>query len=256
MAGRPERPAPTSSAIRARFRPSPRVTAIVGPDYFNVPAGNEVYNRGPIMNLVNSPSFPSGHTTYGYMGSLLLAVLVPDRYQEMVVARRGIRQRPHHHGRALRHGCARRANRRDLRSCASARQRSAYIRRTSQHRNSMVTPIEDFRAAVATARADVTGARPGMRRHDRRLRAPGHWPLQHPPPMKPSTRRRRPMGLASHPECGASEDVGTLAPEAGYLLTVAFPALSLEEANRILTETEGPAAAFSTMDRLSASIPA
>ena len=37
------------------------------------------------MNLINSPSFPSGHTTYGYMGSLLLAVLVPDRYQEMVV---------------------------------------------------------------------------------------------------------------------------------------------------------------------------
>src|SRR6185437_6185650 len=67
------------------FQTEPTVTAIVGPDYFNVPAGNEVYNRGPIMNLVNSPSFPSGHTTYGYMGSLLLAVLVPDRYQEMVV---------------------------------------------------------------------------------------------------------------------------------------------------------------------------
>jgi membrane-associated phospholipid phosphatase len=24
------------------------------------------------------------HTTYGYMGSILLAVLVPDRYQEMI----------------------------------------------------------------------------------------------------------------------------------------------------------------------------
>ena len=58
---------------------------IIGPDYFNVPASNDVYNRGPIMDLVNSPSFPSGHTTYGYMGSLLLAVLLPDRYQEMVV---------------------------------------------------------------------------------------------------------------------------------------------------------------------------
>ena len=38
-------------------------------------------------------------------------------------ARRGIRQRPHHHGGALRHGRAGRANRRDLRPCASARQR-------------------------------------------------------------------------------------------------------------------------------------
>ena len=85
MTGRPERPAPTSSEIPARFRPSPRSLPIIGPDYFNVPASNEVYNRGPIMNLIDSPSFPSGHTTYGYMGSLLLAVLVPDRYQEMVV---------------------------------------------------------------------------------------------------------------------------------------------------------------------------
>jgi membrane-associated phospholipid phosphatase len=57
----------------------------VGLDYFNVPASNDVYNRGPIMNLVDSPSFPSGHTTYGYMGSFLLAVLVPDRYQETIV---------------------------------------------------------------------------------------------------------------------------------------------------------------------------
>ncbi len=67
------------------FQTEPTVTPIVGPDYFNVPAGNDVYNRGPIMNLIDSPSFPSGHTTYGYMGSLVLAMLVPDRYQEMVV---------------------------------------------------------------------------------------------------------------------------------------------------------------------------
>ena len=78
------------------FQTEPTTLPIVGPDYFNVPAGNDVYNRGPIMNLTDSPSFPSGHTTYGYMGSLLLAVLVPDRYQEMVARGRGIRQRPHY----------------------------------------------------------------------------------------------------------------------------------------------------------------
>jgi hypothetical protein len=43
---------------------------------------------------------------------------------------------------------------------------------------------------------------------------------------------------------GVLEDVGKLAPEAGYLLTVAFPALSLEEADKILTETEGPGGGF------------
>jgi membrane-associated phospholipid phosphatase len=37
------------------------------------------------MNLIDSPSFPSGHTTCGYMGSILLAVLILDRYPEMIV---------------------------------------------------------------------------------------------------------------------------------------------------------------------------
>ena len=40
------------------------------------------------------------------------------------------------------------------------------------------------------------------------------------------------------------EDVGRLAPEAGHLLTAAFPSLSLEEANAILTETQGPGGGF------------
>jgi hypothetical protein len=40
------------------------------------------------------------------------------------------------------------------------------------------------------------------------------------------------------------EDVGKLAPEAGYLLTVAFPSLTLEQADRILTETEVPGGGF------------
>lgn len=43
---------------------------------------------------------------------------------------------------------------------------------------------------------------------------------------------------------GKLEDVGALAPEAGHLLTAAFPALTLEQANRILTETEGPGGGF------------
>ena len=42
----------------------------------------------------------------------------------------------------------------------------------------------------------------------------------------------------------AVEDVAKLAPEAGYLLTAAFPSLTLEEADRILTETEGPGGGF------------
>ena len=66
------------------FQTEPSVLPIAGPDYFNVPADNSVYNRGPIMNLVDSSSFPSGHTTYGYMGVLVLAEMVPERFQQMM----------------------------------------------------------------------------------------------------------------------------------------------------------------------------
>ena len=83
-AARPALPALTLSGIPRPFQTEPTILPIVGLDYFNVPASNDVYNRGPIMNLIDSPSFPSGHTTYGFMGAILLAVLVPDRYQQMI----------------------------------------------------------------------------------------------------------------------------------------------------------------------------
>jgi hypothetical protein len=40
------------------------------------------------------------------------------------------------------------------------------------------------------------------------------------------------------------EDVATVAPEAGELLVAAFPRLSLAQADRILTDTEGPGGGF------------
>ena len=41
-----------------------------------------------------------------------------------------------------------------------------------------------------------------------------------------------------------TEDVAKLAPEAGYLLTLAFPGLTLPQADDILTQTEGPGGGF------------
>ena len=169
------------------FQTEPTILPIVGPDYFNVPAGNEVYNRGPVMNLIDSPSFPSGHTTYGYMGSLLLAELVPDRFQEMVVraAEYGndrIIMGAHYAMDVL---GGRTVATYDLAHLLA--NDPAYIGR----------PLKDF--ARATAMSDASGsrdhrglpgggrdgagrhdegARSGLRRYDCGLRAPGHRPLQ------------------------------------------------------------------------------
>jgi hypothetical protein len=41
-----------------------------------------------------------------------------------------------------------------------------------------------------------------------------------------------------------AEEVSIVAPEAGYLLTAAYPALSLAQADSILTQTEGPGGGF------------
>jgi hypothetical protein len=237
------------------FQTEPTVTAIVGPDYFNVPAGNEVYNRGPIMNLVNSPSFPSGHTTYGYMGSLLLAVLVPDRYQEMVVraAEYGndrIIMGAHYAMDVL---GGRTVATYDLAHLLAndpayiGRPLKDFARATAMSTPQVPATIEDFRAAVATARADVTKALEAAcgdtiaacaRQDTGRFNAAAMNEAFY------ASTQTYGLGVA-HPETAdRQEDVATLAPEAGYLLTVAFPKLSLDEANRILTDTEGPGGGF------------
>ena len=237
------------------FQTEPTVRPIVGLDYFNVPAGNDVYNRGPIMNLIDSPSFPSGHTTYGYMGSLLLAVLVPDRYQEMVAraAEYGndrIIMGAHYAMDVL---GGRTVATYDLAHLLAndpayiGRPLKDFARATAMSEPQVPATIEDFRAAVANARTDLTKALEAAcgdtiaacaRQDTGRFNAPAMNEA-----FYASTQT---YGLpVVHPETADKmEDVGALAPEAGNLLTAAFPKLSLEEANRILTETEGPGGGF------------
>ena len=237
------------------FQTEPTILQIVGPDYFNVPASNDVYNRGPTMNLTDSPSFPSGHTTYGYMGSLLLAVLVPDRYQEMVVraAEYGndrIIMGAHYAMDVL---GGRTVATYDLAHLLA--NDPVYINRPLKNVATMTatteapvpTTISDFRAAVANARGDLVKALEGAcgdtiaacARHDTgRFNAPAMNEAFY------ATTQTYGLGIAHPKTADKVEDVGALAPEAGYLLTVAFPSLSLEEANRILTETEGPGGGF------------
>lgn len=238
------------------FQTEPSVLPVIGPDYFNVPADNIVYNRGPIMNLIDSPSYPSGHTTYGYMGSLVLAVLVPERYQQMIV-----RGAEYGNDRILvgAHYAMDVLGGRALATYDLAHLLAndpAYLGRRLRNRaapTGMGQPregtdaITDYQAAVKAARADLTNAlQTGCGNPVEICAREDIGRFSDPASNEASYAVTQTYGLpVTHPEtAGKAEDVGQIAPEAGYLLTVAFPYLTLEQADRILTETEGPGGGF------------
>jgi hypothetical protein len=225
------------------FQTEPSVTRITGLDYLNGPADNYVYNHGPVMNLTNSPSYPSGHTTYGYTGALIMAILVPERYQEMIAggAEYGndrIIVGAHYvmdvmGGRTL-----------ALYDMAHLLANDpAYVGRSVRG----ATPIPDFRAAVKTARADmVTALQAGCGKtiqvcaHE----DTGRFSNAAANDAFYASTQTYNLPVVYPRNAGVLEDVGKLAPEAGYLLTTVLPSLTLEQADKILTETEGPGGGF------------
>ena len=225
------------------FQTEPQVIPIIGRDYFGVPANNTVYNRGPIMNLIDSPSFPSGHTTYGYMGSILLAVLIPDRYPQMIV-----RASEYGNDRILMgaHYCMDVLGGRTLATYDMAHLLAndpAYVGQSLKG----ASVIKDYQAAVKMARADLTAAlQAGCGADIRSCAQDDTGRLSNPAINQAAYDVTQTYGLpVVYPKnAGVKEDVNKLAPEAGYLLSVAFPALTLEEANQILTDTEGPGGGF------------
>jgi hypothetical protein len=224
------------------FQTEPQVTPIEGPDFFGAPSNNMAYLRGPVQDLTKSPSYPSGHTTYGYTESLLLALLAPERYPQMVV-------------RAAEYGNSRiivgahyamdvlggrTVALYDLAQLLA--NKPGYV--GVERRN---IKIDDFRAAVAEARAEFAKA----------LAAPCGGPIAgcvsgDSSRFADATRNETfykatqtyDLGIVFQQTADKKEDVAKLAPEAGYLLTVAYPKLTLEQANQILTDTEGSGGGF------------
>ncbi len=241
------RPAGTAGADKfgnsRPFQTEPRIVQIVGPDYLNVPANSDVYNRGPIMNLIDSPSYPSGHTTYGYTGSLLLAVLVPQRYQEMVT-----RGAEYGNDRIIMgaHYAMDVLGGRTLATYDLAHLLAndpLYVGRSL----SAIPPVKDFRALVKEAHADLTAALQaacGKSIEECAREDTGRFnnPVANEAFYASTQTYNLPVVYPQN--AGKTEDVSKLAPEAGYLLTVAYPKLTLEQADRILTETEGPGGGF------------
>jgi hypothetical protein len=225
------------------FQTEPSTLPILGPDYLNVSASNAVYNRGPIMNLIDSPSFPSGHATYGYTGALMLALLVPERYQEMIA-----RGAEYGNDRILMgaHYAMDVLGGRTLALYDMAHLLAndpAYVGQTLKGART----IRDFPSAVKAARADViTALQAACGKTIQECAREDTGRLSNPAANEAFYTVTQTYNLpVVYPQnAHAKENVGKLAPEAGYLLTVAFPALSLEQANEILTETEGPGGGF------------
>jgi PAP2 superfamily len=225
------------------FQTEPSTAPIIGPDYFNVPSDNMVYNQGPIMNLVDSPSFPSGHTTYGYMGSLVLAVLVPDRYQQMIT-----RGAEYGNDRILMgaHYAMDVLGGRTLATYDLAHLLAndpAYVGRSLRK----LPVISDYQAALKAARTDVAAALQSACGNTIEVCAREDTGRFSDPAVNEAfyaVTQTYGLPVVYPKNAGTPEDVGKLAPEAGYLLTTAFPSLTLEQADQILTETEGPGGGF------------
>jgi len=185
----------------------------------------------------------------------VLALLVPDRYQEMVV--RGAEYGNDriiigaHYAMDVLGG--RTVATYDLAHLLAndpayiGRPLKDFARATATSSPQVPETISDFRAAVVSARADVTKALEAAcgdtvaacaRQDIGRFNAPAMNEAFY------ASTQTYGLGIAHAETADKVEDIGALAPEAGYLLTMAFPKLSLDEANRILTETEGPGGGF------------
>jgi hypothetical protein len=226
-------PKPDKYGDARPFQTLKTVTIYQGTDYFGAKLSNDAYLEGPAQDIRDSPAFPSGHTTYGYTESVLLAILVPERYTQMITrgAEYGnsrIVLGAHYAmdvigGRTLAYY--------DIAQLLA--EKPAYL----NQKEGKAEPIGDYRAAVKAAKAELDQALAGdfggadsSRFSDAAADEAFYESTQT-------------YGLpAVYP--AKVEDVGKDAPEAGWLLKAAFPKLSLAEADKILTATEGPGGGF------------
>jgi hypothetical protein len=224
------------------FQTEPHLTLISGKDFFGIQSSNLDYLQGRAQDLQNSPSFPSGHTTYGYAESVILALLVPQRYLEMLT-----RAAEYGNNRIIlgAHYAMDVLGGRTLATYDIAQLLANKAGYVGAKRGKLI--IENYQEALAAARADMTAALEKgcgntlslcSRQDDSRFADPAK--------NKTFYEATQTYGLPPVYEqnAGRTEDVWHLAPEAGFLLTAAFPYLTLAQADDILTRTEGPGGGF------------
>jgi hypothetical protein len=209
------------------FQTDYRIQMYAAGDFWGVPSSNDAWLLGPVEDLRTNPSFPSGHTTYGYTQSLLLGIFFPQRYPQMVT-------------RAAEYGNDRIViGAHYAMDVLAGRTIALYV---LAH---VLSDDAGFKATNA-ARKELLGAL------DAACKRPGASCALDSGRFEDSAKNAAfyestqtyglPVVYAN--TASETEDAGTIAPEAGYLLTAAFPSLSLKKADEILTATEGPGGGF------------
>jgi PAP2 superfamily len=210
------------------FQTDYRITMYQGRDFFGAPSANALYLDGPTADLRTNPSFPSGHTTFGYTEGVLLGIFLPQRYPQMVA-------------RAAEYG-----NDRIILGAHYAMDVLAGRTIALYVLAHLLANDREFRATKA-ARAELQSAL------DAACRQPGATCSADAGRFKDAAKNEAlyestqtyglPVVYAA--DANQTDDVHTRAPEAGYLLMAAFPKLtSLAQADKILTATEGPGGGF------------
>ena len=220
------------------FQTEPHFTKYAGKDF----CGAETTNTDNLKHLAANPAYPSGHTVYGYMELVLLALLVPERYQQMVT-------------RAAEYGndrvvlgshyamdvlAGRTLALYDLAQLLANKPGYVGVKRED-------VEIGDFPKALADARAELAAALEkacGGKITDCAEQDESRFadPAKNSAFYEATQTYGLPVVFAKTAQ--GTEDVAKLAPEAGYLLTAAFPSLTLAQADAILTVTEGPGGGF------------
>lgn len=230
-----------------------------GVDFNGAASSNQYYLTGAPsssiygQNLTNSPAFPSGHTTYGYTESLLLAILVPQRYQQMIArgaeyGNNRIIMGAHYAmdvlaGRTLAYY--------DIAQMLA--NNAAYLT-TVTYTNSSGTPTtvslsssKNYTSLFSAAQSDLTAALSSACGASVATCATQDSGIfSNNATLKAFYETTQTYGLATVYSATANkiEDVNTIAPEAGYLLMTRFPYLTQAQRNDILTSTEGAGGGF------------
>jgi hypothetical protein len=232
------------------FQTEKPFTRYTGTDYFGHATSNTewLYGAGTGsasmgMTLLESPSFPSGHTTYGYTEGMLLAIMVPQRYtQEITRAAEYGNSRivvGAHYAMDVIGGRA--VALYDLAQLLS--ENPTYL----NQKTGKAKPIATYAAALKLAQGDLVKAleagtgesiAAAAQKDSSRFASPAANEAFY------ESTQTYGLPVVFPAQAGKPENVAQIAPEAGTLLTAAFPYLTLKQADDILTATEGPGGGF------------